>query len=154
MNGQAAHEIAVPAWNARRLIADQGPSLRSRPLASRSSRRPQANRQDEDHAATEPAKATVLCCRPVCCREVLSPGSLAGVRRTLRAMLGQAMMDEQVSRNVEGSTEPRQEPLGVDERGSARFLASARADRDPFCAAYVLVLVMGLRKGEMLGVVE
>ena len=32
-----------------------------------------------------------------------------------------------------------------------RFLESARADHDPFYAAYVLVLVLGLRKGEVLG---
>nr|WP_229071602.1 site-specific integrase [Actinoplanes sp. DH11] len=33
-----------------------------------------------------------------------------------------------------------------------QFLESARADKDPYYAAYVLVLVLGLRKGEMLGV--
>lgn len=32
-----------------------------------------------------------------------------------------------------------------------RFLESARSDGDPFYAAYVLVLVLGLRKGEVLG---
>lgn len=32
-----------------------------------------------------------------------------------------------------------------------RFLASARADRDVLYAAHVLVLVVGLRKGEVLG---
>ena len=32
-----------------------------------------------------------------------------------------------------------------------RFLESARADDDPYYAALVLVLVLGLRKGEMLG---
>ena len=32
-----------------------------------------------------------------------------------------------------------------------RFLESARADRDPLYAAYVLILVLGLRKGEVLG---
>ena len=34
---------------------------------------------------------------------------------------------------------------------ASRFLASAHADRDPFCAAYVLVLVNGLSKAEVLG---
>lgn len=34
---------------------------------------------------------------------------------------------------------------------ASRFLASARGDDDPFYAAYVLVLVSGLRKGEALG---
>jgi integrase len=32
-----------------------------------------------------------------------------------------------------------------------RFLESARADADPLYAAYVLILVMGMRKGEVLG---
>ena len=32
-----------------------------------------------------------------------------------------------------------------------RFLESARADRDVIYAAYVLILVLGLRKGEVLG---
>ena len=37
----------------------------------------------------------------------------------------------------------------VDE--ARRFLESARRDQDPFYAAYVLILVLGLRKGEVLG---
>jgi integrase len=32
-------------------------------------------------------------------------------------------------------------------------LESARQDEDPFYAAYVLVLVLGMRKGEVLGLV-
>lgn len=32
-----------------------------------------------------------------------------------------------------------------------RFLETARADSDPYYAAYVLVVVLGLRKGEVLG---
>ncbi len=32
-----------------------------------------------------------------------------------------------------------------------QFLESARQDQDPLYAAYVLILVMGLRKGEMVG---
>jgi integrase len=35
-----------------------------------------------------------------------------------------------------------------------RFLESARTDGDPLYAAYVLVLVLGLRKGEVLGLAE
>ena len=38
----------------------------------------------------------------------------------------------------------------VDRRGR-RFLESARRDRDPLYASYVLELVCGLRKGEVLG---
>jgi integrase len=35
-----------------------------------------------------------------------------------------------------------------------RFLELARADCDPLYAAYVLILVFGLRKGEVLGLTE
>jgi integrase len=49
-------------------------------------------------------------------------------------------------------------PAGRRRKGKAwstdearRFLESAKADSDPLYAAYVLVLVLGLRKGEMLG---
>jgi hypothetical protein len=37
----------------------------------------------------------------------------------------------------------------VDE--ARRFLESARHNQDPFYSAYVLILVLGLRKGEVLG---
>jgi hypothetical protein len=32
-----------------------------------------------------------------------------------------------------------------------QFLESAKRDQDPLYAAYVLILVMGLRKGEVIG---
>jgi len=35
-----------------------------------------------------------------------------------------------------------------------RFLTSAREDRDPYYAAYVMILIQGLRKGEVLGLPE
>jgi len=37
---------------------------------------------------------------------------------------------------------------------SRRFLESARTDGDPLYAAYVLILILGLRKGEVLGLSE
>jgi integrase len=39
--------------------------------------------------------------------------------------------------------------LTADE--ARRFLESAKRDRDPLYAAYVLILVLGLRKGEVIG---
>jgi integrase len=39
----------------------------------------------------------------------------------------------------------------MDSEQARRFLASAREDHDPYYAAYVLVLIGGLRKGEVLG---
>jgi integrase len=43
----------------------------------------------------------------------------------------------------------RGQPWPTEE--ARRFLESARADLDPLYAAYVLVLVLGMRKGELLG---
>jgi integrase len=40
-------------------------------------------------------------------------------------------------------------PWSVEE--SRRFLESARRDNDPLYAGYVLILVLGLRRGEALG---
>jgi hypothetical protein len=40
-------------------------------------------------------------------------------------------------------------PWTVEE--ARRFLESAKRDQDPLYAAYVLILVMGLRKGEVVG---
>jgi integrase len=79
-------------------------------------------------------------------------------RNTLRAALNHAKdSDELVSRNVAALVKvpspPRRRRKGSAwsvEEGS-RFLASARDDGDPFYAAYVLILVNALRKGEVLG---
>jgi integrase len=40
-------------------------------------------------------------------------------------------------------------PWTVEE--ARRFLESAKRDQDPLYAAYVLILVLGLRKGEVVG---
>ena len=65
------------------------------------------------------------------------------------------MAEELIGKNVAGlvkvSAPPkrRREPWSVEE--ARRFLESARGDIDPLYAAYVLILVLGLRKGEVLG---
>jgi len=62
---------------------------------------------------------------------------------------------ERITRNVAtGIKMPRLrtrtiQPWSVEE--ARRFLESARNERDPFYPAYVLILVLGLRRGEMLG---
>jgi integrase len=73
----------------------------------------------------------------------------------LRAILAQAITDGLISRNVASavklpSARKRRRSAWASEE-ARRFLESARQDRDPFYAAYVLVLVLGLRKGELLG---
>jgi integrase len=65
------------------------------------------------------------------------------------------MTDELVSKNVAGPVKlppvrsPRRRAWSGDE--ARRLLESAKLDDDPLHAAYVLVLVLGLRKGEVLG---
>jgi len=77
------------------------------------------------------------------------------VRAVLRSALSNAMAEELITRNVAtGIKMPRLrtrtiQPWSVEE--ARRFLESARDERDPFYPAYVLILVLGLRRGEMLG---
>lgn len=73
----------------------------------------------------------------------------------LRGALSAAMREELVSRNVAALVRvpvprPRRPATwSVDE--ARRFLESARADGDPLYAGYVLMLVLGLRRRELLG---
>jgi integrase len=77
----------------------------------------------------------------------------AGVR--CPPALSHAQTEELVTRNVAGLAKL---PASRKRKGKAwsteeahRFLESARSDGDSLYAAYVLVLVCGLRKGEVLG---
>jgi integrase len=94
-----------------------------------------------------------------CCNERLSSNSLAHLRRTLRTMLSQAQREDLITRNVACNLRlPTVRPLrprkAWESEDARAFLESARKDKDPFYAAYVLILVLGLRKGETLGTTE
>jgi integrase len=73
----------------------------------------------------------------------------------LRGALTQAMREELVFRNVAALVRvpmPRSKRMPVWTVDQARqFLESAREDGDPMYAGYVLLLTLGLRRGEMLG---
>lgn len=73
----------------------------------------------------------------------------------LRAALGQAERDELVARNVAKLVRvpfPRPKtPRIWSLQEAQRFLESSQRDADPLHAAYVLSLVLGLRRGEVLG---
>ncbi|HLX48553.1 MAG TPA: site-specific integrase [Streptosporangiaceae bacterium] len=91
-----------------------------------------------------------------CCHQVLSPRACRGARDTLRAALSYAITeDELITRNPAAmvrlpSSRPRKiKAWSVAE--ACRFLESARTDHDPLYTAYVLMLVLGLRLGEVLG---
>lgn len=100
------------------------------------------------------------CCavgRCCCCNTTVSPRTLSDIRGCLRSAISQAVTEELITRNVAAAVKlppvrsraNRRQARTTDE--ARRFLESARADHDPLYAAYVLVLVLGLRKGEVLG---
>jgi integrase len=95
-----------------------------------------------------------------CCKDLYSIESLRGLRRTLRAMLGCAVAEEEIDRNVAApvKVKPVRKHKTQRRRWSSeearRFLESAREDGDPCYVAYVGVVVLGLRTGEALGVGE
>lgn len=106
-------------------------------------------------------RAQQRCCAAgACCKAYPSRRVIEGARNTLRAMLNCAMREELISRNVaELVTLPksrkklqRRNAWTVDE--ARRFLVSARKDNDPLYALWVLILVLGLRRGEALGLVD
>jgi integrase len=82
-----------------------------------------------------------------------SSATVHAIRRVLSAALTRAMREELVQRNVArlASLPPerpaRQKPWSADE--ARRFLDAAL--RDPMYPAFVLLLVYGLRRGEVLG---
>jgi integrase len=90
-----------------------------------------------------------------CCKSALSARSRSDARDTLRAALTCAIEEETISRNVAAVVRlpaPRKRKRhwwSVDD--ARKFLESARRDGESLYAAYVLILVLGLRKGEVLG---
>jgi integrase len=86
---------------------------------------------------------------------VASPRTIKDVRAVLRSALHSAVRQELINRNVAQLVQiPKQrkrKPVPWTSEEARRFLESARSESDPLYAAYVLVLVLGLRKGEVLG---
>ncbi|SCF32018.1 Site-specific recombinase XerD [Micromonospora matsumotoense] len=105
--------------------------------------------------ARRPELKRRCCALGRCCGDVPSARTVKDVRGVLRSALNHAATEELVTRNAAALVKL---PPVRRRRGRAwtsdearRFLESARADRDPLYAAYVLILVLGLRKGEVLG---
>ena len=108
--------------------------------------------------AARPERQQRCCAVGACCQNYPGRRTVQAARNVLRTALNQARTsDELVSRNVASYTKvpspPRRRRRGsvwsVEE--ASRFLASARDDKDPLYAAFVLILVNGLRRGEVLG---
>jgi integrase len=99
------------------------------------------------------------CALGKCCESYTGRRTLETVRATLRAALNHAIREELISRNVAAlvdvprarrrTTRRKVRPWSVDE--ARRFLEHTRRADDPLYAAWVLFLVLGLRRGEVLG---
>jgi integrase len=89
-----------------------------------------------------------------CCGQALSRRTVRDVQGVLRGALGNAVLEELISKNAAQNLKlrvPRRKPVKpwtVEE--ARRFLVTAQQVDDPFYAAYVLILVLGLRRGEVL----
>jgi integrase len=112
--------------------------------------------QQKDAKRPEPKRR--CCAIGKCCHETLSVRSRKDARDTLRAALSCAVEDEVIGRNpVKGRTVQRRGPRLRRKRQSwsvddARwFLESVWHAGEALYAAFVLVLVLGLRRGEVLG---
>lgn len=99
------------------------------------------------------------CALGQCCEDFPSVRTISDIRAALRAALTHAQNQDLIVKNpaATGITlatvrRRRRRAWSTDE--ARRFLESAKADNDPLYAAFVLILVLGLRKGETLGLVR
>ena len=106
--------------------------------------------------AADLADIDARCCSiGACCHQVLSDRTIKDIRDVLRTALANAVAEELLPRNVAAivrlpNPRKRQRQWWSVEEARA-FLESARRDQDPLYGAYVLILVLGLRRGEALG---
>ena len=105
--------------------------------------------------AARPPHRRRCCAIGTCCHDTLSARTVRGTRAVLRSVLSHAMTEELVTKNVAALVRL---PALRKRKGSAwsseearTFLESARDAGESLYAAYVLVLVLGLRRGEVLG---
>jgi integrase len=106
--------------------------------------------------ARRPETKRRCCAIGKCCNQVISARTLKDARDTLRAALAHALAeDELITRNPAAMVRlpvPRSRKVRAwTVLEACAFLESARAGDDPLYPAYVLMLVLGLRLGEALG---
>lgn len=113
------------------------------------------SQREKEHQ--DPRKKQRCCAIGKCCQDYPSRRTIQAARNTLRAALGHAQTEEILSRNTASLTKlpsarkrtRKSSNWSVEEARS--FLETARDQDDPLYAAWVLILVMGLRKGEVFG---
>jgi integrase len=109
--------------------------------------------------AARPEGKRRCCAAGECCGDILSARSRRDARDTLRAALTCAVDDEVISRNpvskvkvvTRRTPRSRRKPQAWSVDDARWFLESAWHAGEALYAAFVLVLVLGLRKGEVLG---
>jgi integrase len=111
--------------------------------------------QNKDAART-PSRQR-CCAIGDCCEDYPGPRTIQAARNTLRAVLNHAKTSRLISKNVAAFAQVPKPPAHGQRQvwtvtEASRFLDSARSDHDPLYAAYVLILVNGLTKGEVLGI--
>jgi integrase len=105
--------------------------------------------------ASRPEGKRRCCAVGRCCHEILSAGTRKDARNVLRAALTCAIEEQIINSNpaavvrLSSRDEQRRKRYSWTVDEARRFLESARRDGDVLYAAYVLVL--GLRRGEVLG---
>jgi integrase len=108
--------------------------------------------------ARRPKDRRRCCAVGECCDSAPSTRSVKDLRGVLRSALNHAITEELLTKNVASLVKlpavRRRKGKAWSSEEARRFLESARADGDPLYAAYVLILVIGLRKGEVLGLTE
>ncbi|MFF9393488.1 site-specific integrase [Streptomyces griseoluteus] len=99
---------------------------------------------------------TPRCCATgECCERIPSRRTVQDARAVLRSALTNATTEELISKNVaalvkvRSARKTKRHPWSVEE--ARHFLEAASAAHDPLYAAYVLILVLGFRRGEVLG---
>jgi integrase len=115
--------------------------------------------QGKDAARPEPKRR--CCAVGRCCGSRASCRTIQAARNTLRTALNHAGATGQpVRRNVVAYTtlpssaaRNRNSTSAWTAAEANRFLGSARDDNDPFYAAYVLILINALSRGEALGLI-
>jgi integrase len=105
--------------------------------------------------ARRPETRRRCCAVGACCKSVPSARTVSDLRTVLRTALASAVRDELVTKNVATMvklpTRRRKKRKGWSSDEARTFLESVRASGNSLYAAYVLLLVLGLRKGELLG---
>ena len=149
----------IPALGGKRLdrltVRDAQAVLNKMPAACQCCAQGKDAKRIKNH--TDPRKRQRCCAIGQCCQDYPSRRTIQAARNTLRAALGQALTEEILSRNVASLAKlPTARKRGrkattwtVEE--ARRFLEYARKNDDPLYAAWALILVMGMRKGEVFG---